>query len=304
LTGIKLVAKNLGKSLESNLMVFDEPFAIRTTQVKRFLKWIEWHPPKHLLSVNQRSCTKKEVAKKGEGRGFKSLQARFLKGECMGVLQIKEPEVSFHRYSERKKRNPCIKIPLKLGRTISKHIDAIFGEGYAHNLSKEDFFHGHFLFDKKGMLADPAWFGDDGKFKERVFSLREYFSAASAVIYHTREYLGDWKPGRKNKPRSIVGTMDGDIHIPIYKSKDYRLYGSIGGEQPFMLNGKLNPYKQEIPLVKIGEKVYRSESVVFIKPAETGRFKLKSGQRYELYLLLKTEKSLKDRTLIYSKTKK
>lgn len=183
---------------------------------------------------------------------------------------------------------PAVAVPKELGNTLEKHISAIVGGGYALHLSDYDFYHGHFLFDKESKFREAIDWENDAK--ERVFTLDYYFLSVRAVMYHTREYLNDWIPdSNENVPRSIVGLMDGSIEIPWFESEDYKQYGTIAGDNPFEINGKLNLWQEEIPLLTIGGGLYRAFTKFQIVPNKNGRFSLPDGQKYELYLILKEE---------------
>ncbi|MBI2549057.1 hypothetical protein HYW21_06940 [Candidatus Woesearchaeota archaeon] len=183
---------------------------------------------------------------------------------------------------------PAVALPRELGDTIAKHINAIMEKGYARQLSNYDFFHGHLLFDKDNTFKDP--FDWENGAKERCFTLDDYFSSVRAFLYHTREYLNEWVPrSDKNVPRSIVGLMDGSIKIPEIESEMYRQYGTVYGCDQFTVDGMMNQWQEEIPLLSINGHLYRTFPKFHIEPDKHGRFSLNNGQKYELYLVLKEE---------------
>lgn len=184
--------------------------------------------------------------------------------------------------------SPAVAVPDGLGDILGKQIHGIMEGEYAHQCSDDDLFHGHFLFDNDNQFKEA--FDWDNRAKERVFTLDDYFLSVRATMYHTREYLDDWVPqSDKNVPRSIVGLMNGSIRVPEIESEGYRQHGSIHGDDPFEIDGNVNQWRQETPLLRINGNLYRAFPKFQIVPYAEGRFSLKDGQKYELYLVLKDE---------------
>ncbi len=226
-----------------------------------------------------------------------------------------------------------------LGAVISRHVQGILDARYAYGMNQEDFFHGHFLFEPnpahigelpalRGILESPEEYtseerlGLNGKRDEFVTvetTLESYLAQVSSILYHTREWTGDsgrvwrgtwpgaderapgWDPSEgDNLPRSIIGTLSGELIIPTSRNPGYYSRGNVIPLDPFFFEGDL--LSDPSNGVLIGGEAYDASyghvrmeidgvgyttwgQFILVKDAEGG-YGLVDGLRYDILLQL------------------
>lgn len=132
--------------------------------------------------------------------------------------------------------------PSKLLDLALAHVREIFERGYAKEVSKRDFFHGHIL------IEEPV--------NPKNLTLEECLYRPPLILYHTREWMDDWVKGsKKNVPRSIVGLPNGELVLPgpTKEQRSYERYGTISSSWPFTLNGRVLEAHSPIFSVESGD---------------------------------------------------
>lgn len=126
-------------------------------------------------------------------------------------------------------------VPDVLGYVLSQHVQAIMSSGYAESLDSNDFYHGHL------MAADPYFCSREQVEMTQDIDiegwLKIYLEADPHFIYHTREHLGPRNP-YVGPPRSIIGTIDGNVHPMISDEEHFISHGTVHGYEPFEFDNK------------------------------------------------------------------
>lgn len=208
-----------------------------------------------------------------------------------------DPRNSYGECANVPYRIALVYFPLEAGDWISKNLAVAWTRGYFDNLSIQDLFHGHIIHR-----------GPELNFENP----EAYFSAISAVLYHSSERLPRWGqegragiPIQERTPRSFVGWLDGNIdaardllkpEVPL--TDNYENGGTISQREIVQsvappitsLSYGISPSQEHAPRSYL--KLCRNEKCsvcetgqgsFVITPEAKGRFRLPNGVAYELY---------------------
>lgn len=170
--------------------------------------------------------------------------------------------------------------------------------GYFRKLSGDDFYHGHFInFGKTTHFA----------------SLDAFLADVTAFLYHTDESMKQWDelqaslPPAKKTPRSLYGSRDGKLipaiqaidpaklKGPIYAKAGTIYSGDIANSNPGLTQLEIEGFGKTPPLrMEFSPSAQKSwdceiDNMFYIRPDTAGRFKLETGESYDIYLLCTTD---------------
>jgi len=164
--------------------------------------------------------------------------------------------------------------PTELSDLAVEHVRKIFERGYAKDVSKEDFFHGHVL------IVDL--------YPGKPFSIDEWLLRPKMILYHTRERILDWNPlSERNIPRSIIGLSNGELVLPgpTDEQRLYREFGTIRSTWPFTIDGQIVTATPSLVSILVGDGQMKTFNEIFyFLKSQTGKYIVNDQIKIEFYL--------------------
>lgn len=178
----------------------------------------------------------------------------------------------------------------ELADTIAEHVRKIFEQGFAEHLSKNDFYHGHFIAADKEKCKQ---FEEIKGFTEEDWR-RLYLSANPHFLYHTFENTWSRDP-YMGLPRSIIGTLDGEVQPVRTDTKTFRSHGTVNKEDTFRVGNITYRGMCDAILLRSnsseGSEIFFNDgafnyipnySQFYILPTPQGRYKA-NGENFDVY---------------------
>lgn len=198
-----------------------------------------------------------------------------------------------------------IYIPLPYGSVFARHVKTMDDRSYFREMDMADFFHGHII---------PY-----GK-TDHYPSLGDFLSDITGILYHTEEFTGYWEneqgnlPPERKTPRSLLGKPDGSLIPAIQAIDPARLYGNAYETAGTIYTNQLvasNPSMTRLIFGDFGQNptvslTYTAPDsgrkwscdvdnlLLLLRPMADGRFHLRNGAAYDIYLLCATELKVTD----------
>jgi hypothetical protein len=169
---------------------------------------------------------------------------------------------------------------------VAAHTVRILQADYAKDLGAQDFYHGHLLVDTgncdEGFDNYPRMF-------PRVLQREEWVNlilrSSPHFLYHTREKQHEqWQ--KERRPRSVIGTPDGEIHPATADTAMYREYGTVESEDAFTFSGTIHRMCSPVDKVELGQGLHLDHSdgaQFYILPDKNGRYSLPNDLAFDVF---------------------